>query len=116
MPSGFELTTDHYAALDANQAAIKTMRQYGESKAKKEAAYNVALATKIAELRTKGNPAGLCEKLAKGTKEVSEVYIAWQCEEALYTAAKEHVQLTKRRADAIRDQIQREYTQAGWRA
>lgn len=116
MPNGFELTQNHYQALDANDAAIREMRGHGEAKASKEAAYNVALASEIARLRAEGTPSGICEKLAKGARAVSMAYIDWQCEEALYTASKEHVQLTKRRADAIRDQIAREWAQAGGRA
>lgn len=116
MPSGFELTQEHYLALDANAAAIKSMECYGKSKAEKEAAYNAALAKRIAELRADGVAAGICEKLAKGDKAVSMAYIDWQMEETLYAASKEHIQLTKRRADAIRDQMAREWTAAGGRA
>lgn len=112
MPNGFDLTNQHYSALNANHEAIKTMEGYAKSKAEKEAAYNVALAQRITHLRAQGEAAGLCEKLAKGSKDVAAAYVDWQCEEGLYAAAKEHVQLTKRRADAIRDQIQREWTMA----
>ena len=114
--SGFELTQEHFAALDANAEAIRTMRQMGESKAEKEAAYNVALAKAIMALRADGEAASVCEKLAKGQKDVARAYIDWQCAESLYAASKEHVQLTKRRADALRDQIAREWTAAGGRA
>ena len=116
MPNGFDLTISHYDALDANEAAIRTMRQMGEKKAAKEADYNVALAKAMLDLRANGTAASMCERLAKGNKDVALAYVDWQNHETLYAAAKEHVQLTKRRADAIRDQIAREWTMAGGKA
>ena len=113
---GFELTQEHYQALDANDSAIKLMEDYGRQKASAEAEYNVALAKAMLSLRGGGLAAAMCERCAKGEKEVALAYVAWQNLEVLYAASKEHVQLTKRRADAIRDQIQREYTAAGGRA
>lgn len=113
---GFDLTQSHYQSLDANAAAIKQMEIYGRQKAEAEAEYNVALAKAMLALRANGTAASMCERLAKGDRDVAMQYIAWQNLETLYSAAKEHVQLTKRRADAIRDQIQREWTAAGGRA
>lgn len=116
MPSGFELTQEHYQALDANDQAIKVMEEYARSKAQKEAEYDVALAKRITQLRASGEAASLCIKLAKGSSEVAMKKVAWDCEEGLWEASKERVQLSKRRADAIRDQIAREWTAAGGRA
>lgn len=113
---GFELTQSHYRALDANDMAIRQMEEYGTEKAEAEADYNATLAKAMLELRAEGLAASMCEKVAKGQRDVAAKYIEWQTKEALYSASKEHVQLTKRRADAIRDQIAREWTAAGGRA
>lgn len=116
MFDGYELNLELDNALSANTEAIKQMENYGRSKAQKEAAYNVVLASTIAELRANGEAASIVEKLAKGKKDVAAAYVDWQCEEALYTAAKENVMLHKRRADVARERMQREWAATGGRA
>lgn len=116
MFDGQALEGELNSAIRANVEAISLMERYGKGKAEKEAAYNVALASRIAALRADGVAAGLCDKLAKGSREVAEAFVAWQCEEALYAAAKENVMLHKRRADVARERMQREWSATAGRA
>ena len=110
MFDGMALEQELNNAIRANIEAIGLMESYGVSKAEKEAAYNVALASAIAEIRANGGAASLAEKLAKGRKEVAAAYVAWQMDEALYAGAKENVMLHKRRADVARERMQREWS------
>ena len=116
MFDGYELTQELNGALIDNAEAIKQMEKYGKRKAEKEAKYNVLLASKIAQIRANGGAASLAEKLAKGDKSVAEAYVDWQCDEALYYAAKENVMLHKRRADVARERAQREWSATQGRA
>lgn len=110
MFDGTALEQELNSAISANIQAISQMESYGKSKAQKEAEYNVALASAIAEIRANGGAASLAEKLAKGKSEVAAKYVSWQHEEALFLAAKENVMLHKRRADVARERMQREWS------
>lgn len=91
-------------------AAIETVPQTGREKAELESAYRQALAQRELELRASGKyPLGMIRDLARGSKTVSDAYVARQAKEALFTATLEQINYTKRETDTLREQMAREW-------
>lgn len=89
--------------------ANESMIGLGKAKAQAEANYRAALAAKELELKTGGYPATLVKDLARGNKEVSELFILKECAITAYETTQEEIMLRKREADILREQINREY-------
>lgn len=103
-----------YSSLQSCDAAIKQLAARGKAKAEAAAAYRIALAEKELELRVEqGLPGSLVSDIARGDRVVAQLYVKRECAEALYDATREEIMLRKREADVYREQIAREYAQAG---
>lgn len=114
--SGYELQVALNEALAQNRAAIDSMREAGIEKAKANAMYRAMLAACLLRYRADGKlPATLLKDIAKGDTRVSDAAFKAECAEAEYEACREEVMLHKRECDVLREQIAREYSQAGWR-
>lgn len=113
--SGASLQAALNEAVEENRRAIESMRSAGVRKAQTEAAYRSALATCMLRLRAERCPAAILKDAARGDASVNRALLESELAAGEYDACKEDVMLCKRNVDVIREQIAREYTQAGWR-
>lgn len=107
-----------YSSLASCDQAIKQLAIRGKEKAEASAAYRIALAEKELELRCGEDklPASMIADVARGDRSVALLYVKRECADAIYEATREEIMLRKREADVYREQISREYAQAGMRA
>lgn len=95
---------------------IKELAKIGQKKATARKDYRVALATAELYERTENNtPVSIVGDICRGRENVAELKCKLEIAESLYDACRENIFLAKKRADVLREQISREYTQAGWR-
>ncbi len=116
MHDGVDIVDALNSAMAAANAAIRSLAEHGRAKAEAEGRYRVALAKKELELRTEGKlPASLVHDLAKGDEDVARLYVRWVCAESIYDQTREEIMYRKREADVCREQLAREWSQAGSR-
>lgn len=94
------------------EVALKECKTRGRAAAEAEQDYRVALAKRILELREGGYPATLIGDLARGDKEVAKLKFDRDCAEVVYDNAKEAINVYKRQIDVLREQIEREWSNA----
>lgn len=94
------------------EVALKECKTRGRAAAEAEQDYRVALAEKILLLREGGYPATLIGDLARGDKEVAKLKFDRDCAEVVYDNAKEAINVYKRQIDVLREQIEREWSNA----
>lgn len=116
MSDGLMLQASLEDKLAECEEAIAGMQTDGRAMAKARSAYRVALAREELRLRLEEKlPASMVADVARGAEEVARLKYLLEAAEVAYAASREAVMLRKREADAIREQLQREWTQAGWR-
>ena len=109
MTDYFDLTQSLNDALSKAYDELDEAETWGTEAAQMRAGYKAALATKILELRAKGTvPATLIQKVAEGSENVRTMGMEMEIAEVRYKASLEAIQLHKREADIIREQINRE--------
>lgn len=113
---GFELSAALNDTMNQAYEANRRARVEGRRAAEARADYKAALASEMARLRADGTPASMAEKLAQGAKRVRDLSIAAEMADVDYQADREEVNLRKREADILREQIQRDYSEARFRA
>lgn len=115
--SGLELQQALNETLAQNAQAISSMREAGIAKAKANAKFRAVFASTLLRYRADGKlPASILKEVARGDSIVSDALFETECADAEYDACREEVMLHKREADVLREQIQREFTQSGWRS
>lgn len=94
------------------EVALKESGKRGKAAAESERAYRVALASKILELREKGFPTTLIPDVARGDKDVARLKFDRDCAQTVYEAAQEAILVYKKQIDLLREQVQREWSNA----
>lgn len=93
---------------------IDEMKRHGLARNRAEVEYRTALAVAIQSLRAQTkHPASLIPDMAKGMRKVAEAKRAMDDADTEYETDRELVMLLKRDIDTIREQIAREWQQAG---
>lgn len=105
-----------HEAMEAAFAANSRARLSGHRKAELRAEYKAELAKSMLELRAAGKGAGESKSLAEGSEAVRALAMRVECAEADYDSDREEVNLRKREADILREQLQRDYAQARFTA
>ena len=103
-------------AMQQAFAANARARVSGHRKAELRASYKAALAKRMLERRAGGSSVAESRAYAEGCDEVRELAMRVECAEADYDSDREEVNLRKREADIIREQIGRDYAQARFTA
>lgn len=101
--------------MDAAAQLVNEMAELRRRQAEAEREYRMAKAEKELELRAQGFPVTLIPDLAKGDERISLLAFQRDCAEGLVDANREAELLCKKRIDARREQLQREWSQSGWR-
>ena len=86
---------------------IKLMGKYGREYADAERVYKVALAKKALELRDKGMPVTLIDKVIYG--KVADERFERDTAEVMYKTSQEHINAIKLQIRILDNQIDREY-------
>lgn len=86
---------------------IKLMGKYGREYADAERSYKVALAKKALELRDRGMPVTLIDKVIYG--KVADERFERDTAEVMYKTAQEHINAIKLQIRILDNQIDREY-------
>jgi hypothetical protein len=116
MSDGFELYEGLNHQLDLADNAIHQLAKLGREKAETEHDYRVALAKMELRERAENNtPVTIIGDICRGNPEIARLKVKRDCADSLYDACRESIYLYKKRADVYREQIAREYTQAGQR-
>lgn len=109
MQDYFDLIQEHDKEITEAQKQNQEALRHGTNSFHMNRMHKMKRAEKVLELRTASKlPANIAQIVADGDEEVSAYALKRDCEEALSKASSEAVQLHKRRADFIRDQINRE--------
>lgn len=101
--------------LEVAAQLVNEMAELRRRQAEAEREYRMAKAARVLELRSQGYPATLIPDLAKGDERISLLAFQRDCAEGLVDANREAELLCKKRVDARREQLAREWSQAGWR-
>ncbi len=116
MSDGFMLQGELEDKLAECQRAIDEMRTDGQAMATARREYRVALAKEQLHLRLDDKlPASMVQDVARGAEGVAQRKYLLEMAEVSYNASREAVMLRKREADVIREQMSREWSQAGYR-
>lgn len=116
MSDGFELQTALNETMGYAYEANRRARLEGVRAARLRAEYRCELAKEIARLRANGVAASLAEKMAHGAAAVSDAAMQADMADVNYQVDREEVNLRKRDADIIREQIARDYSEAKFNA
>lgn len=98
------------------QRCVEEMAELRKNQALAEKEYRVAKAKKVLELRADGYPVSVVADLAKGDEHVAELAFKRDCAEGLVDANREQELLCKKRVDTFREQLEREWSESGWRS
>ena len=110
--SGFELYRTLEDTMAQAFADLEASRKSGVEAAKKRAEARAAVKTQMLALRTQGYPASMVQKVAEGSVGVNGKIQEAECAEAAYKADLEAINLRKREADILREQISREWSES----
>jgi len=107
--SGFELNEALNAKLEQNSEDIDAMAVQIGRHATAQCSYRCAKAKAELRYREGKYPASMIPDLAKGDDEVAPLMREAICQELMVKVCNERIQLDKREADNLRDQITREW-------
>lgn len=91
-----------------HKRTINKLYKAGEDKANAEKDYKVALAKKLYTLRHEGQPATLCQDLARGDEEVATLRMDRDLSVSLYEVTLEKIRLLKSEIASIEKDIEYE--------
>ncbi len=93
--------------------SLAESRVQGELHAQKDREYKIAVAKAIREEKAAGTPATLIISLVKGREDIAKLAFERDTAEVMYKTALEAVNLRKKEADGLREQIEREWNRSG---
>lgn len=111
--SGFELHQALDDAMEQAFAANDESRRKGVALATANARFRALRASEELKLKAQGMPATLAHDSVYANEEVNRAAMLAEVAQSDYDAEREAVLLHKREADIIREQIAREWQQAG---
>ena len=106
---GLELYQELNDALNDQDRAIDSMRDAAKDMAKTDCEFDIALAEAVVKARLDGEAAALCKVIALGKQDVAAAKYRKIAAESLWKVAQEDVNNRKRRIDAMREQMAREW-------
>lgn len=110
----FELHNELEDALGRVAECVNDMYSLGVKKAEAERNYRVAKQKRILYERThNATPVSIISDIVKGYEDIAELAMVRDCAETEYDANYEAILYWKKRVDTIREQIKREWSQAG---
>lgn len=114
MITGVNLIQALDEALEATESAISETRRLAIERAEAEREYRIAKRKRVLYERDYNNvPATLVNDVVKGQPDIADLKLRLDCAEAEWEASRESILFHKRVADTIREQIAREWNQAG---
>lgn len=114
-PFNLQAALEH--SLNEAAARIEEMRELGYQMAEAERAYRVAKQQRILFERDRNKtPVTIIQDVVAGYEDIAELKRKRTCAEVDFDANREAILFWKKQTDAIREQIQREWTQAGERS
>lgn len=81
----------------------------GENWANSNAEYNSAKAKAVARMKSEGESATMIQLMVKGDPKVNRAMLQRDLDLVTYSAAKEHVNVLKKKLDTNREQLDREW-------
>ena len=114
MITGVNLVQALDEAIEATEEAIRETRKLAIKRAEAERDYRIAKRKRVLHERDyNSTPATLVNDVVKGYRDIADLKFALDCAEAEWEASRESILFHKRLTDTIREQIKREWTQAG---
>lgn len=104
-----ELHKEMYETRQAVKDSLSEARKWGIDLANREKAYRISLRQKIAELRAGGTQISIVQDMAKGDEDVASLRLERDVAEVMYKTAYEAINVYKKEADIIKDEIKREW-------
>lgn len=109
----FNLQQEIEECSEMLDTALEECKRRGDAMALAEAEYYSAKARATRGMEADGQKATLIPLMVKGDPEVNKALEKWRRLQVAYDNAKDARNIFKRRYDFIREQYQREWTQAG---
>lgn len=114
MSDPFTLQAELEQALNEACERVEEMRSLGYAMAEAERKYRVAKQQRILfERNTNNTPVTIIHDVVAGYEDIAELKCKRDCAEVDFDANREAILYWKKKTDSIREQIQREWTQAG---
>lgn len=113
MPSGLELTQALNATMEQAYEANARAKRSGVALATANADFRAKRAQRELELKAQGHAVSLIHDVAYADAELNRAAMVAEVAKTDYDSDREEVLLRKREADIIREQIQRDWAQAG---
>lgn len=114
MSDPFSLQAELNHSLKETADRIEDMHRLGKEMAEAERKYRVAKQQRILFERDHNKtPVTIIQDVVAGYEDIAALKQARTCAEVEFDANREAILFWKKRTDAIREQIQREWTQAG---
>ena len=114
MHDGIDLVEGLHGSLADAERGIRDMARLGREKAEAERKYRVAKAKRLLYEREQNRtPVSIIGDIVKGQEDIAYLAFERDCAESVYDANRESVLLSKKKADTYREQIAREWSQAG---
>lgn len=114
MITGANLVQALDEALEAAWGAIEATRKLAVERAEAERDYRIAKRKRVLYERDYNKVAAtLVNDVVKGQPDIADLKLRLDCAEAEWEASRESILFHKRLADTIREQIAREWSQAG---
>lgn len=111
---GFTLQRSLEEAFETADELLEKMHELGYARAEAERNYRIAKQERILfERNQKNTPVSIINDVVKGYVDIAELKLKLDCAEADYSANYEALLFWKKRIDSYREQMQREWSQAG---
>lgn len=107
--SGYDLMEKMSSLTSLLDTAVSAFKKRGSDYANAEKYYRIALAEKMLELRSQGQPATLVPDLARGDRKIAHLKFDRDAKESVYKAAQEAIQSYKLQIRITEAQIEREW-------
>lgn len=111
----FDLWPEIQTAIRDTEYLVANMRDRGREKSEAEARYYTVKARRAFALKEAGHPVTFITLVIKGDEEVNAAMRDFHAREVEYDNAREAVMCSKKKLDTLREQMQREWSQAGQR-
>ena len=98
-----------YQAIQNAKTSLEDAKKWGISKANAERVYRIAKAQKIATDKANGVQVTIIQDLAKGDENIASLCYERDVAEVMYKASVESVNVYKKEAEIIKDEIKREW-------
>lgn len=102
-------------AIDESDRLVAKSREKGLEMAVAEAHYYTVKGRRSFALKRQGHPVSFISQVIKGDEEVNAAMLDYHTLQVEYENSREAIMVGKKRVDTLREQMQREWSQAGQR-